>query len=327
MMDFFSRTLDTYTGSFVARRRRKRLFLYLGALTALLLAGGVFFYIGHAASFSSKEGKAIPKNRILESWRSQAWDDVLASCESSIQVSPLDSFYLAFGGLASFYKGSELPEGEERAALMNQTVVLIRKTFVVADKGWSAEIPRAQLEYVLGKANYFKGSSYWDETAKWLEASVANHYIADDTWEYLAVAWDGLGDKTKALRYFGQALSVRRTDLLLIAAGKAYIDADQDARGESLLLEALARSMDTLTREKCRFLLSSVYLGRNEMAKAQYQLAQVLSENPQSTDAHFRLGLLLQKQGDTVGARAEWRRAVAIDPMNLEARQKLTEKL
>lgn len=291
------------------------------------LAGG-FVYLSRSGFFErTKAGRTVAKSSVLKAWRDRNYDQVLKLCEASIQIAPMDSFYLSFAGLSSFYRGSELPDGEERAAMMDQSVALIRKAFVVADRGRSAELPRAQLEYVLGKAYYDKGPAFWDECAKWIEASIQDHFVADDSWEFLAVAWDGLGDKARSLRYFEAALQRKRSDLLLIAAGKAYAAAGQDSRAESLLLEALAKSGDALAREKCRFLLMAIYDARNEPQKAQEQLDMVIAENPQSAEAHYRLGLLLQKQGDNVAARAQWRRAVAIDPMHIEARQKLAEKL
>jgi tetratricopeptide (TPR) repeat protein len=152
-------------------------------------------------------------------------------------------------------------------------------------------------------------------------------YIAEDSREYLAVAYAGLGDLPKALANFDAALGHKKSDLLLIAAGKAYLDAGKDDRAEALLLEALATSGDVLAREKCRFLLASIYETRGEAQKAREQIELVITENADSAEAHYRLGLMYQKAGDPIKARSEWRRAVSIDPMHAAARQKLTEKL
>jgi tetratricopeptide (TPR) repeat protein len=328
MKESFSRTLDTYTGSYVQKRRKKRLLIGLVVLVVLLLCSGSLILLSKGGYLSrGSSGKAVPKKTVLAFWKSRDWDNTLKACETSLQSSPLDSFYVGFAGFSSFYKASELPESEERTALMDQAVVFLRKTLVIADKGRKVDFPKAEIEYVLGKAYYFKGHSYWDETTKWLEASIQDHYVAEDSYEYLAVSYAGLGNTAKAVTYFEAALAQKRSDLLLVAAGKAYLDAGNDAKAESLLLEALGKSSDVLTREKCRFMLASIYETRTEINKAQEQLELVIQENPQSSDAHYRLGLLIQKQGDTVRARAEWRRAVAIDPTNVEARQKLAEKL
>lgn len=324
-MESLSRTLDSYTGSYVARRRRKRIMWGAIALLALAAVGGGLLYLRKSSPASGKSGSLASKRVVLANWRAKNWDAVLSSCSSSLTIAPLDAFYLGFEGLASFYKGVELPDGEERAALMDQAVTVIRKALVPGARGGS--LPRAELEYVLGKAYYDKGEAYWDETAKYLEASIKDGYLGQDSREYLAVAYAGLGNPQKAIENFNAALAHKKSDLLLIAAARAYVDSNQGDRAESLLLEALSQSTDALAREKCRFLLAEIYNGRGEVAKAKDQLNMVITENPDSADAHYELGLVYQKEGDPIHARAEWRRAVSIDPMHAQARQKLAEKL
>jgi tetratricopeptide (TPR) repeat protein len=328
MMESFSRTLDTYTGSFVARRRKRRI-LIAGAVLFVAVGIALIVYFLAKSPGSAKDANDRPASRqsIAAGWKARQWDAVLSACSRSLQNHPLDSYYLGFAGLASFYKGSEMPDSEDRAALMDQSVVYLRKTLVVEERDHQWVLPRAELEYVLGKALFNKGDAYWDEAVKSLEASLAHGYLAEDSREYLAVAYAGLGNGQKAVENFEAALARKRTDLLLIAAGKAYVDMGKSDRGEALLLEALSKSGDVLAREKCRFLLASVYEMRGELKKAQDQIQLVIKENADSAEAHYRLGLILQKAGDPVGARSEWRKAVSIDPMNADARQKLSEKL
>ncbi|MBL8967797.1 MAG: hypothetical protein JNG85_12395 [Spirochaetaceae bacterium] len=325
-MESFSKTLDGYTGSFVAKRRRKRLSILLAIVAVLTVAGIVVARLSSGGYFDVGSGKAVPKSAVLERWQARDWDGVLASCAASLATKPLDPFYLGFKGLASFYKGLELPEGEERAALMDESVVNIRKALVPEGRA-ARGLPRAELEYVLGKAYYQKGSAYLDGAVKWLEASIANGYVGSDSREYLAVAYAGLGQSEAAVRNFEAALQRRRSDFLLVAAAKAYMAANRPDRAESLLLEALSASQDALAREKCRFGLADLYEARGDDSRAAEQLEFALKDDSMSAEAHYRLGLLAQKRGDNLAARASWRRAVAIDPMHMPSRQKLAEKL
>jgi tetratricopeptide (TPR) repeat protein len=234
----------------------------------------------------------------------------------------LDAFYLSFKGLAAFYKGMELPESEERAALIDEAVASLRKA--LASGGG---MPRAQVEYVLGKAYYDKGGSYYDESAKYLEMSIASGYLGADSREYLALAYVGLGDKAKAVRNFEAALEKSRADLLLISAAKAYVDEGEPVKAEAILLELLAGGKDDLAKENGRFVLAEIYKARADLAKAEEQYSLILAKDPASAEAHYRLGLLAQAKGDPIKARAEWRKAVSIDPMHAASRQKLSEKL
>jgi tetratricopeptide (TPR) repeat protein len=234
----------------------------------------------------------------------------------------MDAFYLSFRGLASFYKGMDLPEGEDRAALVDEAIVSLRKALAVG-----GGMPKAQVEYVLGKAYYIKGDSYYDEAVKYLEQSIASGYLASDSREYLALSYVGLGDPAKAVTSFEIALEHSRADLLLIAAAKAYVDAKDPIKAEALLLEAIANGKDDVAKESGRFLLGDIYRARGDLDKAEEQYGLILGKDVASAEAHYRLGLVAQAKGDPVRARAEWRKAVSIDPMHAAARQKLSEKL
>jgi len=122
-------------------------------------------------------------------------------------------------------------------------------------------------------------------------------------------------------------LERNRSDLLLIAAAKAYVDDGLPVKAEALLLEVLANGQDDLAKENGRFVLGDIYKARGDNAKAEEQYVLILDKNPASAEAHFRLGLAYQITGDPIKARAEWRKAVSIDPMHAAARQKLSEKL
>ncbi len=326
MMESFSRTLDTYTGSYVARRRRRRLLVVALASLVLLAIVGVGVLLVRPDGPLGGASKPMPKRELLAKFQAHDWDTVLAASETALASFPLDPFYLGMKGLSSFYKAIELPEGEERTVLIDQAVAALRKA-LVADERTSRVLPRAEFEYVLGKAYFCKGAAYYDGAVKWLESSIQDGYLGPDSREYLAVAYAGIGDRAAAIRNFEAALQRSRADLLLLAAARAYKDYGQADRAESLLLEALATSQDALAREKCRYALADIYGERSEDAKAEEQLMLALKENAESAEAHYRLGLLYQKRGDPVRARAEWRRAVAIDPMHTASRQKLTEKL
>lgn len=328
-MESFSRTLDTYTSSYIAKRRKRRLVIFFLSLVSLALIGLLFFLITTGGSRATpRTEKPTSKQLLYSEWQARNWDLVLLNCSKSLLSAPLDPFYLGFAGLSSFYKANTLPESEERSSLIDQAVVLLRKTLVVTSKTRRKyDIPKAELEYVLGKSYFFKGTAYYNETITWIERSIADGYTGEDSLEFLAVSNAGLGRTEKAISYFESALDKKRGDLLLIAAGKAYFDANKLVESENLLNEALAKSTDVLTREKCRFLIAAIDEKKGDYSKAREQLEQIILENPQSAEGHYRLGLIFQKIGDAVKARSEWRRATAIDPMHSAARLKLSEKL
>jgi tetratricopeptide (TPR) repeat protein len=322
-MESFSRTLDKYTGSYVARRRRRRIIIALAIAALAALAASLTLRMGRAGAFSrTEEGRPVPKREILADWSAGKWADARSKAEASLVSAPLDAFYLSFRGLAAYYEGMELPEGEERAARVDESIASLRKAIAAGGR-----IPLAQVQYVLGKAYYEKGDFFLDESASFMEAAIASGYAAKDSSEYLALAYSRLGDAARAVASFEAALARDRSAPLLIAAAKAYVDAKSPEKAEPLLLEAIASGKDDVAAENGRFLLGDIYRSRGDLGKAEQQYSLALAKDPESAEAHYRLGLIWQARGDPIKARAEWRKAVSIDPMHAASRQKLSEKL
>ncbi len=319
-MEFSPRTRDHNTGGYLAQRRRKRIVLVLIAALALVAVLAITLRNGFSRP-GATAARVVAKRLVLADWAAKGWDKVLSASSTSLTVSPLDPFYLTFKGFASFYKAVELPDGEDKTALLSDTIVALRKALLISGG------QRAPTEYVLGKAYYLLGRPYFDESVKYIEASLSHGYSSSDSREYLALAYSGLGEEEKAVKNFETALAGGRDELLLMAAAKANIDAGDPSKAELLLAEAIAGGKDALVRERCRFLLADIYRARGDSSKVEEQLSLVIKADPESAEAHYRLGLLLQERGDPVRARAEWRRAVSIDPTHSAARQKLTEKL
>jgi len=323
-MMHLSRSIDKHTGSFLALRRRKRMTIALAALALGGIAIGILVRLGRSGAFvAAAVERPVSKQAVLADWNAKKWDAVRAASLASLTSSPLDPFYLCFKGLASFYQAMALPEGEERTALLDESIFSLRKALVVAGKS----TPKTQMEYVLGKAYYFKGPLYYDLSAAYVEASLLAGYAASDSREYLALAYAGLGENEKAISNFEAVLAESRSELLLLAAARAYLDVGAGEKAETLLLEAVESGTDELVRAKCRFLLGEIFAAKGDAAAAERQYSLILEKDPDSAEAHYRLGLVYQSRGDPVRARAEWRRAVSLDPMHAAARQKLTEKI
>jgi tetratricopeptide (TPR) repeat protein len=322
-MESLSRKLDKNTGSYLARRRRKRLAALLSLIVAATLVVVIAIRLERSGAFAKIAAeRPVAKGKVLEAWGARDWDLVRSETTASLASRPFDSFYLAFLGFASYYSGLDLPEGENRQALIDEAVVSLRKA--IASGG---RMPTAQVQYVLGKAYFQKGRQYYDEAAKYLELSLEAGYSAPDTNEYLALAYSGLGEKAKAVEDFEAALRGGRAAPLLIAAAKAYVDAGEPKKAEALLLEAVSPAVqDDVAVENGRFILGEIYRSRGDLARAEEQYSLALAKDPASAEAHYRLGLVAQAKGDPLRARAEWRKSVSIDPMHAAARQKLSEK-
>lgn len=297
---------------------------------ACLAAGalGIAFLVPALVRSARARNPRIPSEEsILAAWNAKDYDSVLALAAEGLAQRPLDPFRLVLSGFASFYRGVGETDGEIRTRYMDTAVFSLRKALT------SPSVPfRSQVSYILGKAYYHKGPYYMDEAAKHLEAAFQDaagrgEAAPSDVLEYAAVAYSALGEHEKSVEAFERALARGKTDLLLLAASRAYVLNGQADKAEITALEALSLTEDSLVREKSRFLLGELYFARKDYGMAEEQYNLILEMNPESADAHYYLGLIWQDKGDPVRARAAWRKAVSLDPMHTAARQKLAERI
>lgn len=309
------------------RRRRRLARAFAAALLAAAILAAVFLAPPLIRSARSRAPGIPSEASILAAWNAKDYETVLALSEEGLAQRPLDPFRLVLKGFASFYRGVGESDGEVRGRYMDAAVFSLRKALT------SASVPfRSQVGYVLGKAYYHKGPYYMDEAARYLEAayeeaSSRGEEAPLDILEYTAVAYSALENYGKSVDFFERALARGKTDLLLLAASRAYVLNGQADKAEVTALEALSMTEDSLVREKSRFLLGELYLARKDFKMAEEQYNMILEMNAESADAHYYLGLIWQDKGDPVRARAEWRKAVSLDPMHTAARQKLAERI
>ena len=273
----------------------------------------------------SKGEKTVSRQLILQEWKKSDWAALRASCDAGLEKHPLDVFYLGMKGIASFYDAMALQGGDNRDALIADAIVSIRKSLAVGGSDFGG-IPRAQLEYILAKAYYHAGGSSMDLAATYLLEAEKLGYAAPDLHEYLAMIESSLGNDASALAEFDKAIAIDSSPMLRIAAASVQIRRGNADKAEILLKEAISGTQDIVAVEKARLLLAQVYFSKSRWDDCEAQLTALVAENPESAEAYYQLGLLYQAKGDQIHARAEWRKAVSIDPMHAGARQKLAER-
>ena len=312
------------------RRRSSGKARLLGAVLVIaLVLAGLFVLV--RKSGESPIGRMPPssssKSSVLELWQKSDWSAVIAACDKALTTNTLDSFYLGMRGLALFYGAMDQPEGGSRTSRIEMAIVSIRKAQASQDFSGRGRLPRGELEYVLSKAYFHKGQTTRDLAAKYMEASLSHGFTGKDAHEYLAMSYSSLGQADKSLVEFERAMKVNDSGFLKIAAAQEYASARRPQEAERLLLSAIGATKDVIAREKARLLLVGDYFTQSRLGEAEFLINAILAENPDSAEGHFRLGLLFQARGDPVHARAEWRKAVALDPMHTASRQKLAERL
>jgi tetratricopeptide (TPR) repeat protein len=314
---------QAYKDPYLKRRKRRRTVLaLLVVLAGSLLAGGTFFAISRFEPNLPKRETTVAKTRILELWAAREYESVLSACDHSLEIEPLNSFYLAFKGFALFYSAIAEPDTDRRLPLIDSAIFALRRALVDVSPNLEGNVL-----YILGKAYYHKGVDYHDNALEHLEAAIQAGSEAPDIWEYMALASYQAGLIDHSVSYFSQAISFTPgSPELLLAAALANYEAGNFARAESLAIDAAEKASDAYLRERCMFLLGNVYRITGRLAEALQRYEAIKANNPESADAWYYEGLIFQQMNEAIKARASWRRAVAIDPMHQGARQKLAER-
>ena len=302
------------------RGRFLRVLLAILCLGAVIAAGS--YAVVRVTAARSARPRPVDRDIVLGFWQERDYQSVSEACDISLELEPLDPFYLTFKGFSAFYLGVHDPDAAVRGARMDEAVFAIRKALVD-----DAAPLRPEAMYVLGKAYYHKGDGYYDEALASLDDAVAAGIDTADAWEYLALAAGSAGLPDRSVGYFRKAVAANpEAPGLLLAAATAFRGQGDLEAAEAYAVRAASLSADDYVTERCEFLIAEIYraTGRSEQALAVY--SAIRDRNPESAEAWYQEGLLYQELGDPLKARASWRKAVSIDPMHAGARQKLAER-
>lgn len=293
------------------------------AALVLFIAAGVAFLIGGGKTAADGSAKTYPKKEILATWSSGDKTATLEMARSSLERAPVDPFYLSFNGIAAYYLSMDKPEGDEKQALLDESVGSLRKAMASGGK-----LPvKAQVEYVLGKAYYQKGQPWYDLATKYLAAAKASGYEGKDSDQYLGLCYAGMQNHGEAVKHFEDALKAAPSDVLMLSAAISYKELGDAARTENLLSSVVSSASDALIIQRARFILGEMAMAGGDLAKASSIYQSVVDTDPRSAEGWYRLGLVAEAQNDPIKARANWRKATSIDPNHIEARKKLAERL
>ncbi|MGA2764326.1 MAG: tetratricopeptide repeat protein [Spirochaetia bacterium] len=252
--------------------------------------------------------------KLPDLWKAGNYEAVISAADSVLKGDPLNATALSYRGFACFYRAAAENALEEKLPYLDESIVSLRRALLVGTPF------NGEADYVLGKAYFYKGKYYYDESISYMESSLSKGYVQKDSNEYIGLAYTQLGDYDKGMEYFLTALKDDSGDLLLLTIGQTYYQMKRTGDAIDYLLRTLNKTDDKAIEKRARFLLGEIYLDRNELFKAEEQYAAIVKIDPQSADAHFFLGEVYSKMNDPVKARAEWRNALIIDPSHYGAK-------
>ena len=263
---------------------------------------------------------ANERRTLREYFESGMFDAAYAQSALMLQEKPLDSYILTVYGFSAYQLAIAQINSFDTISYVNECIWALRKALLPRESSGDGRI-----FYVLGKAYYYKGSGYADLAVKYLEKAKAISYKAEDIPEYLGLAYAAIGDFRSSVEAFTLALSGGKeaSDVLLLSIAKSYLDLGELDSGRAYLIHCLEISRDSKTIAAGRLLLGNTLSKIGDLAGAEAEYLKVLEESGENAEAHFQLGELYALGGDATRARAEWRRALRLDPTHGPARSRL----
>jgi tetratricopeptide (TPR) repeat protein len=293
------------------------------ALVCVLVASATVVFIGWRSRLGNE------KKELIQLWEDGAYDLVFNLSRERLLSKPMDYSLLILHGFASYQLAVAQINRFDTLTYIDECIWSLRKALL------SKEGPGdLRIYYVLGKAYYNKGQGYADLAVQFLEEARDGAYNAGDIPEYLGLAYADIHDYRSSVAAFSLALNPQEgaevsspgqipSDRFLLAIAHSYIELNEPDAALAYLVRCVETSRDSNAVTAARLLLGAILgkAGDTEGAEAQY--LAILEDDGDNAEAYYQLGELYAAGGDTTRARAEWRRAVRVDPAHAGARVRL----
>lgn len=261
---------------------------------------------------------------VIKAWKQYDYVQVYELTRQMLENKPFNNFALAYHGYAAFYLAVSSLDSSIGQEYLDTAINSIRVALLHAKK---SVIP--QLEYMLGKSYFYKNtisSHYYSDLAvKYLQVARNHGYKADDISEYLGLSYAVLGKHQESIQYFTESLLVRESDSLLLSIAEQYFKSNQPAVAKQYLYRITSDCNDDGLVIKSMNLLGLIYLDEGKLDEAQQEFEGILQKNKNSGDAYYGLGVIYEKKGELIKARAEWRKALRVQVNHQGALKKMAD--
>ncbi|MBI9108720.1 MAG: tetratricopeptide repeat protein [Spirochaetales bacterium] len=308
---------DRYKFSGKKKQSRKPILI----ITAAVMIGAVITAVIILNKSQSENGFfniAEEVTTIETLWENQHYETINEKCEALLSIDPMNQKALIYNGFSYFYRGTSQFSLEEKIPLFDDALVNLRKALLICN-----DAIRGKVQYIIGKCYYQKGNFYSDLAIKYLEESVEAGYTGEDTYEYLGLLYSRLNKYQESADYYIKAIEGNPTDMLYLVLAQTYYQLGEIENAEEYLIWTLNKTADFSVEQKARYLLGNIFVEKKEYLKAEKEYRIILEKNNKAADAHYYLGDIYDKIGDSAKARYEWRKCLEIDSYHYGARLKL----
>ena len=304
-------------------KRKKHLFLRFLVLFLFIavITGSIVSFIYFVKPHLKKQ---VSLSSINDAWLAQDYQKVYELSSMLLSLDPFHNAALVYKGYAGFYLSVSQTDTIQSQLYLDNAISSLRIALYTA-----LNETKPQICYMLGKAYFYNNTLssynyYADLVIKYLNAAQEGGYLMDDIPEYLGLSYASLDMRGESLTAFTNALLVRESDMLLLAIAEQYYRNGQATAAKPYLFK-LKDSKNDIILLKSKNLLAKIYIDEENYADAESEYEFILEKNPNSADAYYGLGVIYEKQGDLVKARAEWRKALRIQVDHPDALKKITD--
>jgi tetratricopeptide (TPR) repeat protein len=284
----------------------------------------VLLFGGGAIIWHIREKLVNGRITAQELWESGSYQDIFDISGKTLEETPLDYEALILRGFSAYQLVLAQVTVSDKSVYIEKSIQCLRKALIVKSTDMDGAI-----QYVLGKAYYSKGAEYADLAVQSLEFAKQRGFSGDDMNEYLGIAYAALRDYRMSVAALTEALSSPRakeylSDALLLSIANSYIALDDFNMAIAYLMRCLDISKDDNAKRLVRFKLGDIYFRQEDYSAAENQYTAILKDFGENAEAHYRLGEINVARNNQIQARAEWRKAVQVDPAHRSARSRLT---
>lgn len=314
---FYSRFKSMNKTGFSYKKKQYRWLLFAAA--AVILIAAVFYSLYRSAGLFIIRSESLREQASVdELWHQGQYAEIVEIAERILLALPTDRDALLYAGYARFYLAISRISAEDRNNDLDLSICHLRR---LKARGGTPNPER--VDYVLGKAYLLKGPFWADLAVSYIQSSLDNGYLADDSYEFIGRAYSSLGELETALLWYEKAAENAPTDRLYITLGE---DAFRLARYDdavSYYRKAIDDTRDESLRKRGLSQLGQLYYDVGNYGMARDVLETLANLEPNSVDVHFLLGETYSALGEKTLARSSWFRVTAIDPRHNGALHRL----
>ena len=253
-------------------------------------------------------------------WNQGELNKIVEVTVERLEENTLNFQLLRYSGYAYFYLALGLLDQSEKQHNLKLAISHLRKAMVVSYPNKSV---LAEIYYILGKSYFYQGLPTMSLAIDYLKKSLELGYDAKDSFEFLADAYQQLGQEEQSLQYFESLYyDGNVSDRFLLAYSKSLIEVGDNAKAEEMLQNAKKNIQNQLLLAEILLQLAQVYYNVGQWLNAKFSLEEAL-ERKVSADAHFLLGEVYRALGQPVQAREQWRLTLELDDQYEAAFQRL----